>query len=64
MSETAETSSSVGPKDEIVLAHLGYKQEFKRAFRPWESFGIAFSIIGLVPSMAYVSRSHHPDPHA
>ena len=38
--------------DEELLASLGYKQEFKRAFSPWESFGIAFSIIGLLPSMA------------
>lgn len=39
-------------QDETVLASLGYKQEFKRAFRSWEVFGIAFSIIGLLPSMA------------
>ena len=39
-------------KDEEVLAGLGYKQEFKRAFRPLEVFGIGFSIIGLLPSIA------------
>ena len=56
--------------DEQLLAELGYKQEFKRAFTrlevigstptlycpPTEAhaqvFGIAFSIIGLVPSIA------------
>ncbi|KAJ7482281.1 amino acid/polyamine transporter I [Mycena galericulata] len=40
--------------DEELLAKLGYKQEFKRAFTPLEVFGIAFSIIGLLPSIASV----------
>ncbi|KZS88841.1 amino acid transporter [Sistotremastrum niveocremeum HHB9708] len=40
--------------DEALLATLGYKQEFKRAFTPLEVFGIAFSIIGLLPSIASV----------
>ena len=39
-------------KDEELLAGLGYKQEFKRAFNPIEVFGIGFSIIGLFPSIA------------
>lgn len=52
--ESATASDLSHPQDEAVLARLGYKQEFKRAFTPWESFGIAFSIIGLLPSMAYV----------
>ncbi|KAJ3557761.1 hypothetical protein NM688_g1295 [Phlebia brevispora] len=37
-------------KDVQVLAGLGYKQEFKRAIRPLEMAGMAFSIIGLFPS--------------
>ncbi|KAI0321890.1 amino acid transporter [Amylostereum chailletii] len=37
-----------------LLAELGYKQEFQRAFTPLEVFGIAFSIIGLLPSIASV----------
>jgi amino acid transporter len=40
--------------DEALLATLGYKQEFQRAFTPLEVFGIAFSIIGLLPSIASV----------
>ncbi|KAF9006941.1 amino acid transporter [Cyathus striatus] len=40
--------------DEALLAELGYKQEFRRAFTPLEVFGIAFSIIGLLPSIASV----------
>ena len=38
--------------DENKLASLGYKQEFKRVFSPFEVFGVAFSIIGLFPSIA------------
>lgn len=57
--KTSDSASDVSaPRDEVVLAGLGYKQEFKRAFTPWESFGIAFSIIGLVPSMACVTAIH------
>ncbi|PBK94366.1 amino acid transporter [Armillaria gallica] len=44
----------VNAADEALLATLGYKQEFKRAFTPLEVFGIAFSIIGLVPSISSV----------
>ncbi|KAJ3557762.1 hypothetical protein NM688_g1293 [Phlebia brevispora] len=44
--------SSEEGKDEELLAGLGYRQEFKRAFRPLEVFGIAFSLIGLIPSAA------------
>lgn len=40
--------------DEALLASLGYKQEFKREFAPLEVFGVAFSIIGLLPSIASV----------
>ncbi|GJE88959.1 amino acid transporter [Phanerochaete sordida] len=40
--------------DEDLLASLGYKQEFKREFTGLETFGIAFSIIGLLPSIASV----------
>lgn len=36
--------------DVEILAVLGYK----RAFRPLEVFGLAFSFIGLFPSIAYV----------
>jgi len=40
--------------DDELLASLGYKQEFKRAFTPLEVFGLGFSIIGLIPSIASV----------
>ncbi|KAF9238376.1 amino acid permease-domain-containing protein [Melanogaster broomeanus] len=48
------TKEVIAKADEALLAQLGYKQEFKRAFIPLEVFGIAFSIIGLLPSIASV----------
>lgn len=33
-------------------AKLGYKQELRRNFTMFEVFGIAFSIMGLLPSIA------------
>ncbi|KAK0473112.1 amino acid/polyamine transporter I [Armillaria novae-zelandiae] len=48
------SKDAVNAADEARLAALGYKQEFKRAFAPLEVFGIAFSIIGLVPSISSV----------
>lgn len=41
-------------KDVALLAALGYRQEFRRQFSILETFGVAFSIIGLVPSIAFV----------
>jgi hypothetical protein len=38
--------------DEALLAKLGYKQELRREFSPVEVFGIGFSIIGVIPSVA------------
>lgn len=38
--------------DAELLAKLGYKQELKRNFSTLEVFGIAFSIMGLLPSIA------------
>ncbi|PSR83466.1 hypothetical protein PHLCEN_2v5738 [Hermanssonia centrifuga] len=51
-------------KDEEILARLGYKQEFKRAFTPIEVFGIGFSIIGLLPSIAYVALQLNYSMHS
>ncbi|KAK8137290.1 GABA-specific permease [Apiospora sp. TS-2023a] len=38
--------------DAGVLATMGYQQELKRKYRTVEIFGIAFSIMGLMPSIA------------
>lgn len=39
---------------EELLAEIGYKQELNRTFSPIQVFGIAFSIMGLLPSIATV----------
>lgn len=36
----------------LEVAQLGYKQELKRNFSTFEVFGIAFSIIAILPSIA------------
>lgn len=41
-------------QDEALLASLGYKQDFKRAFSRIELFGVSFSIVGVFPSIASV----------
>lgn len=41
-----------GEADAELLASMGYKQELKRNFSTLEVFGIAFSIMGLLPSIA------------
>jgi hypothetical protein len=39
-------------RDDTLLASLGYKAELKREFTALEVFGLAFSIMGLLPSIA------------
>lgn len=39
-------------QDDALLASLGYKAELKREFTALEVFGLAFSIMGLLPSIA------------
>ena len=51
---TTTMQGNLRQADEALLASLGYKQEFRREFAPREVFGIAFSIIGLLPSIASV----------
>ncbi|KAJ9616640.1 GABA-specific high-affinity permease [Cladophialophora chaetospira] len=41
-----------GEEDAAVLAKMGYKQELRRNFSMLEVFGIAFAIMGLLPSIA------------
>lgn len=43
---------NVALTDDEVLAQLGYKQEFKRDFSRLELFGMSFSIVGVVQSIA------------
>ncbi|OJT12351.1 hypothetical protein TRAPUB_11126 [Trametes pubescens] len=59
--ERATHKTAIELADEELLANLGYKQEFQRAFTGLETFGIAFSIIGLLPSIASVLVYSIPD---
>ncbi len=42
----------IADSDEETLNALGYKQEFKRDLSIWSSFGVSFSILGVLPSIA------------
>ncbi|KLO14662.1 amino acid transporter [Schizopora paradoxa] len=53
-SNSSETGNAAINADEAFLASLGYKQEFRRQFSKFELFGVAFSIIGVLPSIASV----------
>lgn len=41
--------------DNNLLAEIGYKQELKRTYSSLQIFGIAYSIMGLLPSIASVT---------
>ncbi|KAJ5116847.1 hypothetical protein N7456_001195 [Penicillium angulare] len=45
-------SSVADASDSALLAKMGYKQELKRQYSTPQVFAIAFSIMGLVPSIA------------
>ncbi|KAK7059076.1 hypothetical protein VNI00_001700 [Paramarasmius palmivorus] len=51
---TDEKRSAGSLNDQDVLAQLGYKEEFKRDFSKIELFGLSFSIVGVVQSIAAV----------
>ncbi|KAK7526207.1 amino acid permease-domain-containing protein [Phyllosticta citriasiana] len=48
----AQADGLASAEDAGVLAALGYKQELRRNFTMIEVFGLAFSIMGLLPSIA------------
>lgn len=47
-------NAAAAQDDSQLLAEIGYKQELKRQFSTLQVFGIAFSIMGLLPSIASV----------
>ncbi|KZT28479.1 amino acid transporter [Neolentinus lepideus HHB14362 ss-1] len=51
-SRLASSVPAGNAREEAILHSLGYKQELKREFTPLELFGIGFSWIGLVSSIA------------
>lgn len=52
LTKTGDGEVLASDADAEVLARMGYKQELKRNFTALEVFGIAFSIMGLLPSIS------------
>ncbi|RDH38237.1 amino acid/polyamine transporter I [Aspergillus welwitschiae] len=48
----AEEAGLSDPGDSQLLAKMGYKQELRRQYSTVQIFAVAFSIMGLVPSIA------------
>ncbi|KAF9886353.1 GABA-specific high-affinity permease [Aspergillus nanangensis] len=48
----AEEAGLADPNDMQLLAKMGYKQELRRQYSTVQIFAVAFSIMGLVPSIA------------
>lgn len=44
--------AKVAANDDDLLAEIGYKQELKRRFSTFQIFGIAYSIMGILPSIS------------
>ncbi|KAL6452381.1 UGA4 GABA-specific permease [Candida maltosa Xu316] len=53
-SPTREIDPQHNAGDADLLAQIGYKQELRRHYSTLQVFGIAFSIMGLLPSIASV----------
>ncbi|AQZ17392.1 hypothetical protein BZL39_L04650 [Zygosaccharomyces parabailii] len=47
-------NAATSHSDNQLLAEIGYKQELKRQFSTLQVFGVAFSIMGLLPSIGTV----------
>ncbi|EIW75540.1 APC amino acid permease [Coniophora puteana RWD-64-598 SS2] len=54
-------SRNVQEADEALLARIGYKQELKREFSPFEIFAVCLMSMGLVPSIASVLFNSIPN---
>lgn len=53
-SEVRHVDPAEAADDEELLAQIGYKQELKRSYSTLQVFGIAFSIMGLLPSIVSI----------
>jgi amino acid transporter len=56
-SHIAEFDPRAAPNDETLLAEIGYKQELKRRFSTFQIFGISYSIMGILPSVASIATT-------
>lgn len=52
--EEPQINALFSNNDEELLAQIGYKPELKRHFSAIQVFGVAFSIMGLLPSIASI----------
>lgn len=52
--ESRRIDPNIAGTDDDLLGQLGYKQELKRHFSTFQCFGVAFSIMGLLPSIASI----------
>ncbi|ODV81411.1 amino acid transporter, partial [Suhomyces tanzawaensis NRRL Y-17324] len=52
--EEPQINALLAHDDEELLAQIGYKPELKRRFSKIQAFGVAFSIMGLLPSIASI----------
>ena len=51
-SNIREIDAKLAVNDDDLLAEIGYKQELKRRFSTFQIFGIAYSIMGILPSVS------------
>lgn len=51
-SGNVQIDNKIAIDDSDLLHQIGYKQEMRREYSTWSLFGIAFSIMGTVPSIA------------
>ncbi|EDK41051.2 hypothetical protein PGUG_05149 [Meyerozyma guilliermondii ATCC 6260] len=55
--EQPTINAALAQSDDQLLAEIGYKPELKRQFSTLQVFGVAFSIMGLLPSISSVLSS-------
>lgn len=56
-SKLQEIDATHAPNDETLLAEIGYKQELQRRFSTFQIFGISYSIMGILPSVASIAAT-------
>lgn len=56
-SHIQEFDPKAAVNDETLLAEIGYKQELQRRFSTFQIFGISYSIMGILPSVASIAAT-------
>jgi hypothetical protein len=47
----ADSTTFLLPKDDALLAELGYQQQMRQSFNMWSMTAFCFSGLGLMPSL-------------